>query len=89
MKKKTIKKHIIGIGISEVLVLPVLSMIYIMVCPEGGSGPGPTKGGRVTKTMKIQPKVMSPSSVQQPQPQVISIVNSSSVPKLTLPKTGE
>ncbi|XP_050714659.1 cyclic AMP-dependent transcription factor ATF-6 alpha-like isoform X2 [Eriocheir sinensis] len=55
---------------------------------NGGSGPGPTKGGRVTKTMKIQPKVMSPSSVQTPQPQVISIVNSSSVPKLTLPKTA-
>ncbi|XP_045134373.1 cyclic AMP-dependent transcription factor ATF-6 alpha-like isoform X2 [Portunus trituberculatus] len=55
---------------------------------NGGSGPGPTKGGRVTKTMKIQPKVVSPSSAQTPQPQVISIVNSSSVPKLTLPKTA-
>lgn len=55
---------------------------------NGGSGPGPTKGGRVTKTMKIQPKVVSPSAAQTPQPQVISIVNSSSVPKLTLPKTA-
>lgn len=55
---------------------------------NGGSGPGPTKGGRVTKTMKIQPKVMSPAAAQPPQPQVISIMNSSSVPKLTLPKTA-
>ena len=60
-----------------------------MVYSAGGSGPGPTKGGRVTKTMKIQPKVVSPAAAQPSQPQVISIVNSSSVPKLTLPKTSE
>lgn len=48
--------------------------------------PGATKGGRITKTMKIQPKVVTTTSTQ---PQVISIVNSSSGAKLTLPKTGK
>ncbi|XP_045612811.1 cyclic AMP-dependent transcription factor ATF-6 alpha isoform X2 [Procambarus clarkii] len=51
---------------------------------NGTTGPGSTKGGRITKTMKIQPKMVTTTSTQ---PQVISIVNSSSGPKLTLPKT--
>ncbi|CAL4123155.1 unnamed protein product [Meganyctiphanes norvegica] len=45
---------------------------------------GATKGGRVSKTMKIQPKVISSSS----QPQVISIVNSVNSAKTTLPKSS-
>ncbi|XP_042236516.1 cyclic AMP-dependent transcription factor ATF-6 alpha-like isoform X2 [Homarus americanus] len=51
---------------------------------NGSHAPGATKGGRITKTMKIQPKVVTTTSTQ---PQVISIVNSSNGQKLTLPKT--
>ncbi|XP_047501674.1 cyclic AMP-dependent transcription factor ATF-6 alpha-like isoform X3 [Penaeus chinensis] len=51
---------------------------------NGTTNQGATKGGRITKTMKIQPKIVTTSTTQ---PQVISIVNSSSGPKLTLPKT--
>ena len=41
------------------------------------------KSGRVSKTLKIQPKVIS-----APQQQVISIVSPASATKLTLPKIG-
>ncbi|KAK8748697.1 hypothetical protein OTU49_015952, partial [Cherax quadricarinatus] len=52
---------------------------------NGTNASGSTKGGRITKTMKIQPKVVTTTTTQ---PQVISIVNSSNGPKLTLPKTA-
>lgn len=45
---------------------------------------GATKGGRISKTTKIQPKVITSSS----QPQVISIVNSVNSAKLALPKSA-
>ncbi|ROT81083.1 Cyclic AMP-dependent transcription factor ATF-6 beta [Penaeus vannamei] len=57
----------------------------VTITTRNGTGnQGATKGGRITKTMKIQPKIVTTSTTQ---PQVISIVNSSSGPKLTLPKT--
>ncbi|XP_071543858.1 uncharacterized protein Atf6 isoform X2 [Panulirus ornatus] len=58
--------------------------IKVVTITTKNGGPGATKGGRITKTMKIQPKVVTTTSTQ---PQVISIVNSSSGAKLTLPKT--
>ncbi|KAK7084701.1 hypothetical protein SK128_010985 [Halocaridina rubra] len=51
---------------------------------NGTTTQGQTKTGRVTKTMKIQPKAATNSTTQ---PQVISIVNSSNGQKITIPKS--
>lgn len=51
---------------------------------NGTTTQGSTKSGRVTKTMKIQPKVVTNNASQ---PQVISIVNSSNGQKITIPKS--
>ncbi|XP_076061185.1 bZIP_ATF6 domain-containing protein ATf6 isoform X2 [Oratosquilla oratoria] len=50
------------------------------------TGQGNLKGGRISKTMKIQPKRISNVTCQ---PQVISIVNTTNGTKLTLPKNGQ
>ncbi|XP_064117139.1 cyclic AMP-dependent transcription factor ATF-6 alpha-like isoform X2 [Macrobrachium nipponense] len=51
---------------------------------NGATVQGSMKTGRITKTMKIQPKVVTNNTSQ---PQVISIVNSSNGQKITIPKS--
>ncbi|KAK3884617.1 hypothetical protein Pcinc_011124 [Petrolisthes cinctipes] len=73
----------------------------VTITTRNGHNQGPTRSGRVTKTMKIQPKVVTSSSTASSLPastpavstpaQVINILNNTTTTqptKLTLPKTN-